>query len=269
LFLEWAKQNNIQSIAFIDSWLNYSERFTLCKPFDSIPDKIAVIDGIATQRLLTAQCSKEIIFETGSPALEHLPSKEEAYNSQWKDALLANYYDYLIAFVSEDHSETGSSPLLGFSEFDALEMLSKALEQVIMEQSKKFCVVIRPHPREKKEKFYKFCKIRENKKNLRFLIRTEDNRHELLASSDIVTGMTSMLLMEACMMNLPVVSIQPHRLVGRDLTDFRSEILVVKTLKETVKSIYTSLSAEPVQKNHLSQNSGSTKCIVDMILRPL
>ena len=66
-----AAARGVPSLALVDHWCNYAERFSHREPFDSLPDSVAVLDDAAAEGLRGAGCPVPIEI-TGHPYFDDL-----------------------------------------------------------------------------------------------------------------------------------------------------------------------------------------------------
>jgi hypothetical protein len=266
-FWDWARKRSISTLAFVDSWVNYWQRFSSdpqgSTRFDLLPDKIAVIDELAADRMKEAGCPPELLLVTGHPAFDELSHYRGKINHQLRSKILPAGYDNLILFLSEPHSQTyapDARSILGYTEEDSLILTLNALEHIGKEDEKKFCVAVKLHPREPSEKFAAALETH-NKfyENVMGLV-VEGPRHALVAASDVVVGMTSMLLYEATLMGWPVVSVQPDRLQKSDLIDNHAGISTATDHRQTLVALREILDLKEKKRSQPdSQNAMNFK----------
>jgi hypothetical protein len=258
-FWNWARQRSVPTLAFVDSWVNYWQRFSSdlvdSTRFDLVPERIAVIDEVAAVRMREAGCPPHLLLITGHPAFDDLPRSQGTVDHEWRDRMVPPTCNYLVLFVSEPHSQTyglDTRCILGYTEQDSLALTLTALEHIGKDCKKKLCIAVKPHPGEEPTRLA--C-VLEAQKMLEYVTGLIVNgpRHALVAASDIVVGMTSMLLYEASLMGRPVVSVQPNRLVGSDLTDCHAGIEVATNAEQCLVALRRALST-PTHKRVPSLN---------------
>jgi UDP-N-acetylglucosamine 2-epimerase len=92
----------------------------------------------------------------------------------------------------------------GYDERQVRQLVVSALEALSAETAGKIHLVVRPHPREHVEEF--FCL---NSARIRVRLARDERVHELVLSADLVVGMSSALLVEACYLGCITLSVQP------------------------------------------------------------
>ena len=68
-YWRWAREREIPSLAYVDSWVNYAERFG---GFRHLPDEIAVIDEPAREGLVSLGAPPDRVHLVGNPAFDAL-----------------------------------------------------------------------------------------------------------------------------------------------------------------------------------------------------
>lgn len=213
-----AASRGITTIAFVDQWVNYRERFStsMSSPFDALPHEIAVVDELAARRLIEAGAPDDRLIVLGSPSLEAMAAHRSTHRGEIRQRHLEGR-QLLLVFASEPHSTNGLASRLGFTEHDALGMAVSVLNSVLDERDETGVLVIRPHPSEESTKFGRY--IRNERQRLTVRVDAADHPGEVCAAADLVVGMTSMFLLVAHVMRRPVVSLQPRRRQSSDLID--------------------------------------------------
>ena len=217
LLIKAAEKLNIFSIAYIDEWYNYKNRF-----FDKntgnlhLPNKIAVNDKLAKFEATQEGIPNDRCVITGSPALERIIKKYQKYlnnNPSFPDYLTNDRI--IITFLSETHSkdfgekpgESGiSGSYLGYTEEIVLNDLILALKNV----NKKCYLIEKIHPSDSRD----YCKKVIND-NITHISIKDCDLSILLWYSHLIIGMTSISLLESAFMNKPIISYQPN-LVGKN-----------------------------------------------------
>lgn len=234
-FWHWADCNQLLSIAFVDHWVNYSERFSVnsdVRKFDVLPDKIAVIDQVASQGMIAAGCPENRIVITGHPAFDSLHESYGQVNQSLRQRYIDSKSDFLWLFISEPlsrvYGEDINSNSLGYTELTVLSVFLPRLNALAQQCACQITILIKPHPVELQEQGLKDLLVQLDAFTaLTIKIVEETQRYQLISACDVVIGMTSLLLFEASLIGRPVISLQFNRQHGCDLTDNRDAIEVV------------------------------------------
>jgi hypothetical protein len=209
---KWSAEKRIPSIAILDQWHNYVMRFSGAgknERLKYLPDYVCVMDEHAKKDMIREDIPKTKIVVTGQPAFDSI--------SQCKKTFLKEKYlkirkklgvkdEKMILFVGEAlKREYGNS--LGYTEVTTLRAVLDTLKKLTCKNFK-FFLVVKLHPQNKKEDFkdMDFDKYR-SKVNMKF-IRGELPRRDLVLCSDVVIGMSSVLLVESILLGKPTLSLQ-------------------------------------------------------------
>jgi len=118
------------------------------------------------------------------------------------------YEDLLVVFASEPMSTTFGEASLrhwGYNEQTILSSLVQALNENAEKASRRVTLIVRPHPKERREHF---LDILGKCRNIRWIIDTDSLPWILMNRADLVCGMSSMFLIESVILRRPVMSIQ-------------------------------------------------------------
>jgi hypothetical protein len=223
--IEWraiglARASGKLSVAFLDHWVNYHERF-LRGGIRHLPDQIWVGDAYAkalaenefpdtTLRLLQNPYFADIRLEVGNLKNQH------ATVDKYEDAVA-------VLFVCENISEHaalqyGDPRYWGYTEFDAIEFFFKKISVLGVTLSS---VVIRPHP---SDPIGKYDQILIRYAGLASL-SIGKTLLEDIAQADIVVGCESMAMVIAVQCGRRVISCIPLNEVALKLPFEEIEIL--------------------------------------------
>jgi hypothetical protein len=208
----WRSANKvgIRTLAFLDQWQNYSQRFS--GPSDNemlayLPDFINCIDQTGRVEMLEEGFDGTRLISLGHP---YLSSIREAYLTDTPEELKFKIKVFAgrctpqntLLFVSEPLREHfGSSR--GYDQYQTLEYF---LENVLR-SAPNLTVLIKLHPKDLLEYFQEIA-LRYKALDLHF-IRNELSSLECLRAAETVFGMTSIMLIEAFILGKIVVSLQP------------------------------------------------------------
>lgn len=252
-FILEARKLNIYSMAILDYWSNYFLRFSNEKEkLVYLPDKIAVMDEKAKTDMLDLDFPVDKIVVTGQPAFDSIQADRDNFSMDKKNnirkSLNIHQNTVFIIFLSQPfkklYGKKGNPNYLGFDEDLVLENLIKALEK-ICEKGIKIFLLIRPHPRELESDYDKY-------KSDKILIRNskDGEGRDYLMSADLVVGMNSILLVEACYLSCTVVSIQPGLCRPDTLvTNKTKKSIAIFDINEIFPIIENLLVSEKSEKN--------------------
>jgi hypothetical protein len=213
-FICAARKLKIPCLAVLDFWSNYSQRFSDDQgDLKYVPDKIAIMDEIAYSGMIAEGFHPDTLIVTGQPAFDALAECKVNFNNKTLQKIRRNFQihanELFVTFVSQPLSivngEDESNPrFLGYTEKTVLKNLVPALNKISQDCKKDIALIIRPHPREKSDDY---TKITSNV--IRIIISSVDNPRDIVMASDLVIGMNTELLVEACYLGCIVVSVQP------------------------------------------------------------
>ena len=219
-FIACGREIGLPSLAVLDFWSNYALRFSdgkgslLC-----IPDRIAVMDERARDEMLGEGFPASRLAITGQPAFDDLaPARSRftpARRQEIREALGVGPGEQLVLFASQPFSvvygtDTADRLYPGFTEQAILNALVLALDEISGEHQEPLVLLIRPHPREDATWLRSLSSRR-----IRVLVSKDYDPREVVMSADLVAGVNTALLVEACYLGCVTVSLQPG-LRGRD-----------------------------------------------------
>lgn len=211
-FIGEARKLGIFSFSILDFWSNYALRFSDAQGnLIYVPDKIAVMDDLAKNDMISAGFPQDCIVITGQPAFDALLKYREQFSiikkNQIRNSIGIKNNESFIIFASQPLSEiygARAASILGYDEKTVLEKVINSLEKISEKNKKDITLLIRPHPRESLQDFaaYKSQKIQ-------IILSADDESWNLIMAADLIIGMTSIFLIEACFLGNIVVSLQP------------------------------------------------------------
>jgi hypothetical protein len=199
---QWARRAGLRSMAAIDSWTHLLRRFEVVGGYD-FPDVVAVIDT-ETEAAFRAEASDAVdIAVVGQPHLEAQTERLTAARGQHRFDADAP----MVVFFSEPIIEDFGARARGFDQFQVFELAMRALADAAPSGLR---VVVKPHPRETMERWRD--SVGKAGRLGGFGVELGGETAEtLLKTADGVIGMTTMVLLEAHLAHIPVLSLQPNR----------------------------------------------------------
>lgn len=198
-----AKNLKIPVIHILDNWSNYRHRLAHDHLPMLVPDIYAVMDEEALQGALAEGIPAATLRITGQPALASLADELTGCSPPPPAS-----GPIRLVFVSEpvaaDQGENATSPgYRGYTETMVLRYLCQALQPM----ADKVYLSILPHPREGRSS------LKDSWQAVRGKVQGEilsagDGRHQILTAEGVI-GMASLLLYEAWLAGIPVLSLQP------------------------------------------------------------
>lgn len=217
----WGQAHGIPTVGIVDQWQNYALRFSGPRKDERlryIPDYIFTMDILSKKDMIKENIPKKNIIITGQPAFDRIKEEQKELLSQKnkiRNRLHIPHNSKIITFVGESlRKDFGFT--LGYDEHSILKFLCGALNK-LCEENKNLNIhlIIKPHPENMPGDF-----IRDIPKKTYFtkqIIGNSITGGEVIAISDIITGMTSVMLIESIITGKPTVSLQINSLVGSQL----------------------------------------------------
>ena len=213
-FLKAARRLGTPTLAVLDFWSNYLPRFADEQGrLGELPDVIAIMDDQTCADMERQGFPRERLIVTGQPAFDELAALGKAATPQQRAAtrevLGVDPDERLIVFASQPltalYGADPSNPgYLGYTEQTVLALLARCLEPISCRAGQRMVLWVRPHPRENPAALQPSASAR-----VRAVVSGQGDGRELTLAADLVTGMTSVFLVEACLLGCPVLSLQP------------------------------------------------------------
>lgn len=216
-----ARKRRIQSIGLVDMRMNADRRFQ-GQGEDSLacaPDYLIVPDQAAREAYVSLGMDGTRVLPLGNPQYDLTLERARKLLAETSKALLQKKLfgekRLVITFVAEPEStlnpaltnQSAGKKLKGTSGSPkrcliVLEEFLAALKQIDQLEQEDPLVILRLHPRNQESDFLPYegaCRLHSGGDPL-----------ELICASDLVVGMTSMLLLEAAIAGVPTLSIVPN-----------------------------------------------------------
>ncbi len=194
---EAAKERHVYSVAVIDHWVNYRERF-LRNSIQILPDEVWVADQFAFK--LAKNCFSELpVQQLPNRYMENQVSEISELRTKARPNLLPKYVLYVLEPIRSSWVSTGPA-----GEFQALEYFLSNLRCLQIDLRTE--IRLRPHPSEPKDKYQTWVKAR-NLNNI--VIDSTTPLPVLIAWADIVVGCETVAMVVAHHSGARVVSTLP------------------------------------------------------------
>jgi hypothetical protein len=210
--LQAARAAAVGSIGVLDFWSHYRERFIAVDGSLVLPDVFAVMDERARGEMIACGFPAEALRVTGQPAFDALgsyldPALRDRARHRVRTLAGAGEGHAVVLYASQPLAALYRRETLGFVEAEVLDLLVPALARVLDRRRRDGVLLVKPHPRDGELAVPVSPSPR---LRVQLLPRADDDEPRLLAlGSDLVTGMSSTLLLEACFLRQPVLSLQP------------------------------------------------------------
>lgn len=276
-FLGAARDNRVPSLVVLDYWANYAARFADDAGRRAfVPDRIAVMDAQMRDEMTREGFDPSLLVVTGAPHWEGLDAVRDAFAPPKRAALRAragaNDNDLVVLFASQplaaSYGHNTSNPrFLGYSEHSVLCALVHVLDQIAQARDRRVVLLIRPHPREQAETY-----VHVRGEHITTRIIANGSAREWALAADLVTGMTTSLLIEACYLGCVALSLQPG-LTGPDtLPTNRAGLSVpvyqAEQLRPTIERALFDDTFRANQQNKLQRchpPRGATRRVCDLL----
>jgi hypothetical protein len=197
-----ARAVGVPSLALLDHWKSYAERFTVETPFDVLPTVVAVMDDVAAGALVALGCPADRIRVTGQPRFDGLGravSPQE--RTKARRALGIPPDRRVMVFASQPraapHDDGG-----GYTQGEALMGWLDAVHAAAPDA----LALVKVHPVERVDEVAELLVGREAPPQTVLLGACPT--HVLVAAADAFCGMTSIVLLDAALRGVPTVSVQ-------------------------------------------------------------
>lgn len=219
---ENSRSNSVKTVAFVDQWQNYSLRFsgpTVGEHHKYMPDLINCINQTGYDEMVAEGFPSDRLLKLGQPYLSTIKEKYGLINKRAiEEKLGIGETINVVLFVSEAIYENYGR-VRGYDQYDALEVFLAAIAL----SEEKCLALIKLHPKDDPARFKDLLK-RHPQSNVK-LVQNEFTSLDCICVADIVCGMSSVMLVEAFILGVQVVSIQPNLLGNDPFVLSRAEIV--------------------------------------------
>jgi hypothetical protein len=276
-----AKGLHLPTLAVLDFWSNYRSRF--CDQTGGlrcVPDKIAIMDTHAHGQMVSEGFDPDILVITGQPAFDRLDDSRRAFTAlkhrSTRELAACAENDLLVVFVSQPILALfGSDPAdpcyPGYNERIVLGQLITALERIAGDSGRSIVLLIRPHPSEGDDYYRQLAG-----NGIRIVVSDRGDPRDAVMAADLVAGMYSELLVEACYLGCMVVSLQPglrhpdH--LPTNLWGYSVPVYAEEAIYDKIKSMMTDLRARDAMRAKVGRfrsDGQATGRVADLIYRML
>lgn len=233
----------IKSYAILDQWINYGIRFSeygvsnissyLKNPIHKyLPTHIMVMDDYAKKRMINCGFEEKRLIVTGQPHFDYLNKKHQKSKNRENQT-------FEVVFASEPIVKTyGSSEHWGYDEKSICYDIIDVLRVIAHDNGIRIHLLIKQHPKEESHSYD--SQVGENGL-LKISVDRNSNSFDVIMSSDLIIGMSSMFLIEGVIMNKQVISYQKGLKQDNpyvfDKINTDNTLFNKKDLLETIKGI--------------------------------
>jgi hypothetical protein len=227
-----AIKREIKTVALLDQWCNYSQRFRIYTPnrnHEYLPNVIGVMDVFAKSEMIKEGFPPERLIIMGHPYFDSITIQKKDLSAieklNFKKEYNIDKENILIVFAAEPFRPWDLKKI-GYTDITIANQLVRAIESISKETRKKITLLIKLHPRDKRRDTAFFVNAG---KNVRILLVRGGQAIKFILNADIVAGMSSIFLLESFLLGKPTISIQIDRKIEDDL--ITSKIGLTKPIK--------------------------------------
>jgi hypothetical protein len=229
-------QASIPTVGLLESWVNVSRRF-IRNQTNIQPLALGVADNELQQEILAQDwCTAEVSvigqphLQTQTQRLEKLRLKRQPSDQR------------RIVFFSETMPIETSADWRGFNQFNVAQFILSELKN-----DENIFLTFRLHPREDPSIWHDWFQSQGYPDGGLNLMSVNDNPEELLVEADLIIGMTTMMLLEAHLLGIPCLSLQPNRRYN-----------LFPLIDETIDVVTDGDKQSPAIRNFVSQKNSHT-----------
>ena len=222
-----AEEVKLPCFAILDHWFNYGIRFSPYKLVEQelyeqdrrhpyLPTQILVMDEAVRNAMLQEGFEPDRIRVAGQPHFDRLREQALRFGSEdrrhYRSELGLGETDFLLAYISENITEPEKGDDLsqyywGYTERSIFRKVMEALQVAAQKCNRQVHVVVKPHPN---ETFDAYSDLIAELAGGKVTATVDSSAHpvRLCKAVDLVCGMSSMVLVEAVILGLPVMSVQ-------------------------------------------------------------
>jgi predicted glycosyltransferase len=197
-----AKSKGIIVFSFVDHWTSISDRFSFNNVGFNFPDEVWVLDERAKQIAIKEGIDEDKLFVSGNPYHNWLTKwRPEIERKDFYKSLGLNAGEKHILFAPDPLSNVNGIESFGFDEYIASKRMIECVESSTVEFKNSHHFLIKMHPNQSVDKI---MGLFHGYKNFTVL-PLEIGTNESIYFADLVIGFFSSLLIEAALMNKPVI----------------------------------------------------------------
>jgi hypothetical protein len=252
-FWEAARAESLPSVGLLDHWTSYGERFTIKRPFDALPDVVAVMDEEAARRLRELGAPPDRVVVTGHPHLDavaHLHGDEPAAA---RAALGLAKERPVVVLASEPKARF--YPDLTYDEVEVFGLVAYVLHRL----EPGALLAVRPHPLEDRA-------WEDVEAPVETVVARLGTPRDWIAAADCVVGMTSVFLLEAARAGRATLSFTPG-VAPEHFIEVHSDEIASATSAEELRSELASLLALP-PKSVVPRAPGAAQRVLALLSAP-
>lgn len=206
-FIRAGRTVGTPSVAVLDGWTNLAERFTSRSGERVVPHVVAVPDQRARRDVAAVVQNSSVVVVTGHPALDGLLDLRPSIAARRARVReeLGTPQGMVVTFASQPISDLIPPARLGFHHREVLPVVVDAIGTVAGEIGCPILLLVRLHPREADQEPH----LPAAPAGVTVRISPPLDLVGIVAASDLMIGISSMVLLEASVLGLRVVRYQP------------------------------------------------------------
>lgn len=245
--VEAARRAGIRTLGVVDAFMNAAYRFRGLgeDPLKFAPEWIAVPDAWTRRAFLDLGHPEDHVVVCGHPRYDAVRQRGLELKEQGKEALRGRLFpdaqpgDAVVLFASElseglnrsqfTRSEEYTLQGWGGSSLRTPIVLEEFLEALDHSKERPY-LALRLHPKEQQKDFSAFLDRFDR-------VSQGEPVLEVIFASDFVVGLTSTLLLEACLLGRPTLSILPRELEREWLPTIRAGLTLCSTTRKELRAL--------------------------------
>lgn len=225
-FIKIAHDKNIPCYSFVDHWTSISKRFEDASGAIFLPDKVWVIDERAKSLAINQGIDENKLVISGNPYHDWLKKWKPSINrNEFLESLaLENQNIGILVYAPDPLSNINGMEEYGFDELSATSDLVDlfSMHQIELKYWK---VLIKSHPNQDRDKLRKIISAHPS-----FILAPPNiDANTTIFFSDVVLGFFSSFLIEASIMNKPVLRFLDEKIKKDPIAELKIGEIVTKT----------------------------------------
>jgi hypothetical protein len=281
-----ARQQGIPCFAILDQWINFGLRFSAYglnqkdiyekeKTHPFLPDRILVMDEEARREMIREGIDEQQVLVSGQPYFDLLLQRRSQDNEQLikelRESLGIARDDYAAAFISESISQDyevkpGQEAYWGYDEKSIFMEIAEAMAAISRDESRAMHILIKKHPLEQSDNYQELFAGVNHGGMKALVLESNIDPWGLLLASDLVIGMSSMMLLEAILLGKPALSVQIGlKRENPFILDKRGILTSILDREDLLRSLRTAISGNSMPGSGWQVEAGAIERIIELM----